>query len=192
MAPAPEAAAARKCLQPETRRKWPLACRGPCAPGMSSRVSRRQWKMRGRCCSIGVTGKGRRHSSHSTSKGAGKTALGKMLENEERLRGCNKQKTWPITSVTTHRCVRWWAREDRAALPLRPCPSPLPCSPLLRPRRSSQILTAKILDGCAGFRKSHSACNLRYTSDLSDWREGAFCEDLASGGWAEGRHSTQE
>ena len=62
--------------------------------------------MRGRCCSIGVTGKGRRHSSHSTSKGAGKTALGKMLENEERLRGCNKQKTWPITSVSTHRCVR--------------------------------------------------------------------------------------
>ena len=77
--------------------------------------------MRGRCCSIGVTGKGRRHSSHSTSKEAGKTALGKMLENEERLRGCNKQKTWPITSVTTHRCVRWWAREDGAV------PPPLPC-----------------------------------------------------------------
>ena len=142
MAPAPEAAAARKCLQPETRRKWPLACRGPCAPGMSSRVSRRQWKMRGRCYSIGVTGKGRRHSSHSTSKGAGKTALGKMLENEERLRGCNKQKTWPITSLTTHRCVQWWAREDGAVPPPRPCPSPLPCSPLLRHRRSSQILTA--------------------------------------------------
>ena len=88
---------------------------------MSSRVGMRRWRMRGKCCSIGMTGKGRRHSSHSTREGAGKTAFGKMLENEERLRGYKGQKTWPIISFSTYRCVRWWVREGRAA------PPPLPC-----------------------------------------------------------------
>ena len=92
VAPAPEAAAAGKCRQPERRRKWPLACRGPCAPGMSSRVSRRGWKVRGRCCSIGVTGKGRRHSSHSTREGAGKQLSAKCSKSKSACGGVTSRK----------------------------------------------------------------------------------------------------
>ena len=42
--------------------------------------------MRGRCCSIGVTGKGRRHSSHSTREGRERRLSAKCSKTQVKVR----------------------------------------------------------------------------------------------------------